>query len=58
MADKNALMIGLDPSVVNYDKWPGLTSQKLMAGLTHDLEALRAEGIGCDFCLVDHGETA
>ena len=35
---KNVLLIGLDPSVVNYEHWPGLTAEKLEAGLRTDTD--------------------
>jgi hypothetical protein len=30
---KKVLLIGLDPAVVDYSRWPGLTPEKLEAGL-------------------------
>ena len=56
--NKNILLIGLDPTVVNYDRWPGLTAEKLEAGLRRDEETLNESGYDARICFVDHGETA
>lgn len=52
------LMIGLHPDVVAYDRWPGLTPERLRAGLEKDVAGLRAAGYAAELCFVDHGETA
>ncbi len=54
---KSVLLIGLDPSVVNYERWPGLTAEKLEAGLRRDQSALIDEGDRVHLCFIDHGET-
>ncbi len=58
MPSKNVLLIGLDPSVVNYDRWPGLSAEKLEAGLRRDEATLNDSGYNAKICFVDHGETA
>ncbi len=58
MSTKNVLLIGLDPAVVNYDRWPGLTAEKLEAGLRRDEATLNEGGYHARICFVDHGETA
>ena len=58
MTTKNVLLIGLDPAVVNYDRWPGLTPEKLEAGLRGDESTLKDSGYDARICFVDHGETA
>ena len=58
MGAKNVLLIGLDPEVVNYDRWPGLTAEKLEAGLRRDEATLNASGYDARICFIDHGETA
>lgn len=45
----SVLMIGWHPSVVNYEKWPGMTPEKLEAGLNADKSKL--EGLGYDVTL-------
>jgi hypothetical protein len=55
---KKVLLIGLDPSVVEYAKWPGLTPEKLEGGLRRDVDALEAQGIDAEICFIDHGEKA
>ncbi len=54
---KNVLLIGLDPTVVDYDRWPGLTAEKLEAGLRRDAAALADNGYTAQLCFIDHGET-
>lgn len=58
MSDRNVLLIGLDPSVVNYDRWPGLTPEKLEGGLRRDEASLNEQGYSAEICFIDHGETA
>jgi hypothetical protein len=54
----SAILIGLDPSVVEYEKWPGLTAEKLRAAMAADQERLRAVGCEATVCFVDRGQTA
>lgn len=58
MSTKNVLLIGLDPTVVDYGRWPGLTAEKLEAGLRRDEAALKDCGYEAEVCFIDHGETA
>jgi len=55
---KRVLLIGLDPAVVDYAKWPGLTAEKLEAGLRAEEARLREAGLDAAICFVDHGQTA
>ncbi len=55
---KQVLLIGLDPAVVDYGKWPGLTAERLEAGLRGDVARLAEQGVAADICFVDHGATA
>lgn len=58
MSVAKVLLIGLDPTVVDYDRWPGLTAEKLEAGLRRDAAALSTSGYETEICFVDHGQTA
>ena len=50
--------IELHPDVVDYSMYPGLTVEKLWAGLRGQETALLALGFEYSVCLVDLGETA
>ena len=54
----NVLLIGLDPAVVHYEKWPGLTAEKLEAVLRRDEATLKESGYDASICFIDHGDTA
>ena len=58
MSSATVLMIGLDPAVVNYEKWPGLTAEKLEGALRRDEASLNELGYKASICFIDHGETA
>lgn len=55
---KKVLMVGWHPSVVNYAKWPGLTPEKLEAGLRADEAALNAAGYEAEIGFIRDGESA
>ncbi len=45
MSEKiNVLLVGWNPDVVDYSKWPGLTPEKLRAGLEADRDKMNALG--------------
>lgn len=50
MTAKNVLLIGLDPTVVDYGRWPGLTPEKMEAGLRRDETALNDLGYSAKIC--------
>lgn len=58
MSATTVLLIGLDPKVVNYERWPGLTAEKLQEGLQRDVALLNESGYDAEICFVDHGQTA
>lgn len=58
MANKQVMLIGLDPTVVDYSRWPGLNAEKLEMGLNSDKQALESNGYSVSLCFVDHGQTA
>lgn len=55
---KSAILIGLNPDVVEYAKWPGLTAEKLRGALEADRARLEAAGVAATMCFVDRGATA
>ena len=57
------LSVGLDPTMINfsdpaYGAFPGMTAEKVMAGLNRDVTTLNGLGYDASLCLVDFGETA
>jgi hypothetical protein len=48
---KSVILIGFDPSVVDYGKWPGLTPEKLRAAFAIDEERFESSGFGSTLCL-------
>lgn len=57
------LLVGLEPSLINfsdpaYAAFPGMTAEKVQAGLDKDVAALNALGYAAELCLVDFGKTA
>lgn len=56
--EKTILLIGLDPKVVDYDRWRMLTPEKILGGLEADRRSLEAEGYRVALCLIDRGESA
>ena len=55
---KRVLLIGLDPAVVDYGRWPGLTAEMLEGALGADVARLGELGYDASLCFVDRGETA
>ena len=55
---KKVLMIGWHPSTVNYDKYPGLTPEKLEASLRRDETDLRELGYDAKLAFITSSETA
>lgn len=63
MARKTVLVIGLKPSLIDfsdpdYRAFPGLTTEKVSAGLKAEQERLNELGYDAEQCLTDFGETA
>jgi hypothetical protein len=52
------LCIGLLPEVVDFSMFPGLTAEKLAAGLAAQEAELVARGFDARWCLTDLNETA
>jgi hypothetical protein len=55
---KRVLLIGLDPAVVDYDRWTHLSPEKLETVLRTDESRLKKLGYDAEICFIDHGETA
>lgn len=54
---KKVVLIGWHPDVVNYDKWPGLTPDKLRNGLNSEREKLNGLGFEATIALIRDGES-
>ena len=54
---KTALLIGWHPDVVNYEKWPDLTPEKLARGLEAERANLTDLGIEAGWLLVKDAES-
>ncbi|MEM1429471.1 MAG: hypothetical protein AAGG09_08430 [Pseudomonadota bacterium] len=55
---KSVLMVGWHPSAVNYEKWPGLTPEKLEAALNADRDKLSGLGYEITLGFIHNGDTA
>lgn len=52
------LLVGWNPDVVDYSKWPGLTPEKLKAALEADRAKFEALGYDAELGLIDSAETS
>jgi hypothetical protein len=57
-AGKSVLVIGFEPTLLDYSTIPDLDAAKVMAGLKADETRLRNLGYEVELCLHDLGETA
>jgi hypothetical protein len=60
---KSVVIIGLDPWLIDFSSpdfsaFPGLTAEKVLAGITSAEEGLKALGYDAQHCLIDFGQTA
>src|SRR5688572_20349514 len=55
---QKVLMIGLQPDVVEYSSFPGLTKEKLTMALEAQEKNLCGLGFDARWCLIDLGKTA
>lgn len=51
------LLVGWNPDVVDYSKWPGLTPEKLRGALEADRAKFEALGYDAELGLIDSAET-
>ena len=59
MSEKiNVLLVGWNPDVVDYSKWPSLTAETLRAGLEGDRDRMNALGYEAKLGLIDDADTA
>jgi hypothetical protein len=63
MATKNILLVGIDPKLIDFSSpefaaFPGLTAEKVNAGIQHALSELKEQGYEADLCHTDFGQTA
>ena len=52
------VLVGWNPKVVDYSKWPGLTPEKLAAMLEADRSKLNDLGYDANLLFIDDAETA
>jgi hypothetical protein len=60
-ARKNVLVVGLDPALIDFSRpgyAPGMTAEKVMAGIKSSEDELNRSGYGVQTCLTDFGDTA
>jgi hypothetical protein len=55
---KTVVLIGWDPDVVDYAKWPGLTPEKLRTALEGDCKKLNSLGYEADWLFIENADTA
>ena len=52
MATKRVLLVGLEPSLVDFTNLPHLNAEKVQAALDADVKALEGRGLDARLCLV------
>ncbi len=55
---KKVVLVGWDPDVVDYTKWPGLTPEKLRTALEGDRDNLNSIGYEAELLYIDNADTA
>ena len=50
---KRVVLVGWNPDMVYYSKWPGLTSEKLRAALKEDRDKLNSLGYIADLLYIN-----
>lgn len=58
MKKTQVLVIGLEPSLVDFSTMPDMNAEKVRAGLEADQAKLAALGFDAELCLTDLGDTA
>lgn len=60
---RSVVIIGIDPSLIDFSSqdfaaFPGLTAEKVLAGVSAAEESLKALGYDAQHCHIDFGQTA
>ena len=55
---KRVVLVGWDPEVVDYSKWPGLTPEKLRAALEGDRDNLNTLGYEAELLFINDADSA
>ena len=55
---KRVVLVGWNPEVVDYSKWPGLTPEKLRAALEGDRDNLNTLGYEAELLFINDADTA
>ena len=58
MTQNKVVLIGWDPDVVDFSKWPGLNADKLRAALEADREKLNSLGYAAELLFIRDADTA
>lgn len=56
--NRRVLVVGLIPEIVDYSAFPGLTAEKVRAGIEGQVAKLKEQGYEATGLFVDKGETA
>ncbi len=56
--NKKVLLVGWNPDVVDFSKWPGLNAEKLLKALNADCGSLNALGYEADQCFINDDKSA
>ena len=57
-ARKKVVLVGWNPDVVDYSKWPGLTPEKLRTALEGDRDKLNSLGYSAELLYINATDTA
>ena len=55
---KKVALVGWNPEIVDFSKWPGLTKEKLLAILEGDRDKLRSLGYQADILFIQDAKSA
>ena len=63
MENKKILLVGIDPFLIDFSApefaaFPGLTAEKVEAGIKGAIQQLHQKGYEADLCWIDFGQTA